>query len=82
MGITSHDKYRRHYLNEKFRTKENLDRLDLRYIFTKDELTEIIIELFKKPKYVNHHNLNDIMLGFQTLFKERRKRELKLRKKN
>jgi hypothetical protein len=81
MGISSYDKYRKHYLNEKFRTKENLDRSDLRYMFTKDELTEIILELYKKPKYVSHHNLNNIMLGFHNLYKERKKRELKLRTK-
>ena len=81
MGFTSYEKYRRHYINEKFRTKENLDRMDLRYMFTKDELTEIIVQLFKKPKYVSHHNLNDIMLGFENLYKERKKRELKIRQK-
>ena len=78
MGL-SYEKYRWHYINKKFRTKENLDGSDLRYMFTKDELTEIITELFKKPKYVSHHNLNDVMLSFQSLYKERKKRQLKLR---
>tara|TARA_Y100000114_G_scaffold145098_1_gene154384 strand:+ start:339 stop:647 length:309 start_codon:yes stop_codon:yes gene_type:complete len=79
MGFTSYDKYVRHCMNEKFRTKENLDTMDLKKLFTKSELAEIILELFKKPKYVTNYSLNDIMLGYTNVFKERKKRLLKLR---